>query len=231
MRNIIVFFVLIFAIANIKANDCLVFFPQDIGTVLIYHNYDGKGNLETITHYKVIDKQMTSDGLKINVETKILKSEKDKDPLVSNFDFYCKDGVFYWNMQAFLNPESVKSLKDTGMEVKMEVDDLAFPSSISVDQKLPDGYINFSVKTMFMTMELKTRIYNRTVDAKEIINVKAGSYNAYKISQDAEAKVIMSEVKTKSVSWVAENIGTIKNDSYDEKGKLMGSMELVEIRK
>ncbi len=231
MKKFMLVFVLFLAFHALKASDCTVFFPQDIGTVLVYNNYDDDGDLESIIHYKVVDKKTEAEGLKITVETKSFKDDDDDEPMVTNLDFYCKDGVFYWNMQSSLNAESMKSFKESGAEMKIDANDLAFPSDIHVGQKLPDGNISMKMKTMFMTMEMNVKIYNRSVDAKESIKVKAGTFDCYKISQESQSKVMISEIKIKTISWFAENIGIVKTQTYDDDGDLKSTMELVEIRK
>ncbi len=233
MKNLILIIAMLLAFSAAKSEKCDLYFPQEPGTSLVYHNYDEDGDLTSITVYKITGKEKTADGLKISVELKMYEDEDmdEEDAIVSNMVFYCKDGNFYWDMKAFVNSQSFESLRETDMEIKIDSDDLAFPSDLSVGQELPDGKITMSVKSMFMTMEFTTIIKDRKVEAKESVTTQAGTFNCYKISQITFVKAMMSETEMKSLSWTAENYGIIKSETYDEDGDLQSSMKLVEIKK
>jgi hypothetical protein len=80
---------------------------------------------------------------------------------------------------------------------------------------------NQGVKMMTMTVV----VTNRKVEAVENITVPAGTYECYKITYDIESKM-MFKVQTKAVEWYSMNIGLVKSETYDQKGKLAGSSEL-----
>jgi hypothetical protein len=71
---------------------------------------------------------------------------------------------------------------------------------------------------------------NRKCAAIESVTTPAGTFECYKITQDVEAKAIVKVLAT-DITWLAEGVGVVKSESYDKKGKLMGSSQLTKFEK
>ena len=73
-------------------------------------------------------------------------------------------------------------------------------------------------------------ITNRKVEAIETITTAAGTFDCVKISYDVESKMMFT-IKAKGAEWYALETGLVKSESYDAKGKLTGSQELVKLKR
>lgn len=75
-------------------------------------------------------------------------------------------------------------------------------------------------------MELKFTISNRKVEALEKVSVKAGVFDAYKITYNFQMKSIFTrEIKVNQ--WMAPGIGLEKSENLNARGTVKGGMELV----
>ena len=97
----------------------------------------------------------------------------------------------------------------------------SYPATLSVGQVME---YSFSMKVMGMKT---TTSGKNTVVAQESVTTPAGTFNCYKIESETSSKAMLQTVKAKSVSWIAEGIGTVKTETYDGKNKLQSTMELV----
>jgi hypothetical protein len=86
---------------------------------------------------------------------------------------------------------------------------------------LNDGEVSMAISNQMgmKIMTMSTRLTNRTVEGFEDITTPAGTFKCAKITSDIEAKVMM-KMKLKMVEWISENVGTVRSESRDEKGKL-----------
>jgi hypothetical protein len=65
--------------------------------------------------------------------------------------------------------------------------------------------------------------------AIEDVIVPAGTFKCHKVTQTSTATVMRRTIITKTISWYAPNIGTVKSETYDDKNKLQSSIELVQV--
>ena len=75
-----------------------------------------------------------------------------------------------------------------------------------------------------------TTIYNRKVEAEEEISTKAGTFKCFKISYDILTDA-MIDIKGSAIEWIAKDVGAVRTESYNKKGKLTGYSELVKLEK
>jgi hypothetical protein len=129
-------------------------------------------------------------------------------------------------MERFVPTEMMSAYKD--MEVTMDGDYLEIPADLEVGQNLPDGTISMQVKMAGAGMNLsdiKVNIINRKVEAEESVTTPAGTFNCVKLTYDTETDMkamgMGRKMLFKSTDWLAEGVGVIKTESYDDKGKLM----------
>jgi hypothetical protein len=69
-----------------------------------------------------------------------------------------------------------------------------------------------------MTMNFK--ITDRKVEAIEDITTDAGTFSCYKMSQNTTMNMGFINKTFKSIDWIAENVGSVRSESYNESGKL-----------
>jgi hypothetical protein len=75
-------------------------------------------------------------------------------------------------------------------------------------------------------------MFDGKCEAIEDVTVPAGTFKCHKITQTVATTgyIGRKEVISKTVSWYAPGIGTVKTETYDAKDKLQGSTELVELQ-
>ncbi len=62
-------------------------------------------------------------------------------------------------------------------------------------------------------------IKNRKVDKFEKITTTAGTFDCVKISYDIEMKMLFT-IKASAIQWFAKNVGVVRQENYNKKGKL-----------
>lgn len=210
------------------SQDCTIYIPSDVGTELHYQMTNAKGKIQGIYSQKMIS--IKENGGETIYE--MLQTHKDpKDPnkiiIKDTISFRCKENVFYIDMEKYLNQKQMEGFK--GMEVKITTDDLIYPPNLSPGMTLKDGSISIEIGNGIMNMT--TNILNRKVDAHEDITTAAGTFKCYKISEDVKSKMGFIKVQLHNVAWIVKDIGTIRSESYNKKGKLDTVTELVKIVK
>lgn len=107
-----------------------------------------------------------------------------------------------------------------------------FPKSMYPGQVLQDVSISInSSPTPQFSVEMVSTLTDRKVVAKEKITTEAGSFDCMKISgvRMSSMKIMGMNRKMPSTTeyiWFAPGIGVVKQDDYDEKGKLGTSTQL-----
>ena len=207
-------------------NNCEMYFPTKAGTTFEITNYDKKGKATNVTKHKVI----SNNGTEIKAHASIYAKLKDKEPSTEmDYAVKCEGDEFHFNIGS-MNMAGSSAMQ--GMEMEMEGGFVSIPTNPSVGQELKGGDMTVSMggASMPMAMSIVTTISNRKVDAIEDVTTPAGTFKCIKISEDVEVKTIM-KVKSKSITWFAKGVGMVRSETYNHKGKLMGSSELTQISK
>ncbi len=175
---------------------------------------------------KVIDKQISGGAVSITIQSTFF-DEKGEELMTSDLSMECKDGVFTFDMDQFLNEEMMSGLGD--IEFIIEGDNLEFPAKMSPGDQLKDGIIKLIVPEMSM-MNMTTKVYNRKVEAREKITTEAGTFDCYKITYDVFTDG-MIDFNSKGKEWIAQDVGAVRTETYNKNGKLTGYTELIKLEK
>ena len=220
------FVLIIFFSLNALSQDCTIFIPGDVGTELHYEIKNAKGKLQASFSQKIISiKENAGETVFEMLQTH--KDPKDSENIImqDTIGFRCKGNEFYIDMEKYLNQKQMEGFKN--MEIKLTSDDLMYPSKLSPGMDLKDGSITLEVGGGLMNMT--TSIINRKVEAREKITTPAGSFECYKISEDVKSKVGFIKVNMSNVTWIIQDIGTMRSESYNKRGKLDTVTELIKI--
>lgn len=227
MKKALSLFVLvIFFSLNAFSQDCTIFIPGDVGTELHYEIKNAKGKLQSTYSQKIISiKENGNETVFELLQTH--KDPKDSEKIIiqDTISFRCKGNEFYIDMEKYLNQKQMEGFKN--MEVKLSTDDLMYPSKLSPGMELKDGSISLEIGNGLMNM--KTEIINRKVEALEKITTPAGSFECYRIREEVKSKMGFIKVNMSNVAWIIQDIGTIRSQSFNKKGKLDSVTELVKI--
>ncbi len=107
-----------------------------------------------------------------------------------------------------------------------------FPKSMYPGQVLQDVSVSInSSPTPQLSIEMVSTLTDRKVIAKETVTTEAGSFDCLKISgvRKSSMKIMGMNKKMPSIvehMWFAPGIGVVKQEDYDEKGKLGTSTHL-----
>lgn len=135
------------------------------------------------------------------------------------------------DMKITLNSEGTTSYM-YDMKKSMAIQDVvtmgdisSLPSELKVGQSVPDGKINIKVKSVGASF----LITDRKVVAIEDVTTPAGTFKGYKMEEVQTNKVLVSTKSFRIVTWYAKNIGCVKQEVYDKKGKLLRTLELTSL--
>lgn len=215
---------------NPGPDPCLQFAFFKEGSSSTITSFDGKGKItgSVKTTYEKINQ--IENGKEV-LATSENFDKKGKSMGINNFTMKCINGSLFFDMKMNLSNEQMQAYKN--FEVTVDGVDKEIPSSLNVGDNLRDANITLTVKTKngvampMMGMIIKTT--NRKVEALENINTAGGSWMCYKITEDMEVQTILS-FKLKVTNWFNKQVGVVKTESYDQKGKLAGSTELTEVK-
>ena len=220
MKRLVVIIISIIMIAG-SAFAQNQFFPSKEGLVLLYANLDAKGKVDSYTRQTIKKVEGSGNNLSVTYVGQVLdKNSNPTSDIEIPFTVTITNGVVEWDMKSF-----VSIAPETESLIVIEGDKLRLPSTLSPGDKLDD--VNFTM-TLNMGIRIRTEISltDQQCLAIEDVTVPAGTFKCHKITQTSSATVMRRTTTTKTISWYAPNIGTVKSETYDAKDKLSSSIEL-----
>jgi len=256
MKKTILVFLLGLIYVSLGAQSA-TFIPTKKGVVCTYKYLDAKGKPEIVEGTKEeaflrqtvvdVEKKGKATIVSISCESNQFDNIDYARQIIEdlkNLEFRIEDNVLYADnimakTSAFLSSEFTK-MSSGDMKVDMKIDgrQMQTPLDLSTGQTLPDeevvkSTINMS-GMMSMTFYITTTLKNRKVEAKEDVTTPAGTFNCFKISYDLEVAMDMGMMKQnateKVIEWLSPEIGMIKTERYDEKGKLSSTTLISEVK-
>ena len=230
MKNRKIYFIFIFAfmVAGVAtAQDCGLYFMSK-GMVFGYQNLDAKGKVTGSVRTTCTD--VNKDGAAVIYKVKSEYTDvKNKNQSTHEYNMKCEDDKFYVDMQNFIDAKSMEGFKD--MDVTANSTDMMYPARLSAGQSLPDASITVSAASGGVSLlNLLVNITNRQVIGTESVTVPAGTFECFKITYTVETKMIF-KVNSVVNEYVSLGVGNVKTESFDKKGKLIGSTVLTELKK
>jgi hypothetical protein len=196
------------------------FFVMKPGAVLVYVSKDGKGKISSQTRNTV--KSVTGDksAFAIAYQSEIFdasgKPADAANPVIVNCRAVIKDGLMYLDMkEMFGSIPGLEGVEVTGTPIKI-------PNNLSVDQSIDDASASVRIGFVNCTSVMTA---GKCV-AIEDVTVEAGTFRCYKVSQKFNSRVMGIKSEGVMLSWYSKGSGTIKTETYDNKGKLLSSQEL-----
>jgi hypothetical protein len=180
--------------------------------------YNEKDKVTSVAKSELVSVNELSNGLEAVINEQIL-DEKGKELFGGTFTMRCEGDKFYMDMSDMFNQEGMEGIEDAEVEFTNQY--MEYPTNPVVGQTLPDA--NCTMKITINGMQLSSttiNITNRKVEGNETITTPAGTFNCVKFSEDTEVKAMMMKIKSHSVSYMAKNVGMVKMESFDDKGKL-----------
>lgn len=230
MKNLITLITLLLApVLLLAQTDCKPFVPLKKGAKWELTNYTQKGKETGKTAYELVDVVESGSNTTFTIKTTSF-DKKGKETYTNQFEAYCKDGKFEFDMAFKINAESMQSYQN--MDVSVDASEYVIPSlEAAPGTTLPDGNLKVTVAGGGpLNINITVEVTDRKVEAKEEIKTPAGTFSCIKLSQTISTKTIM-KVQGSSTEWYAEGIGLVRSESYNKAGKLMGYSELTKLEK
>lgn len=228
------------------------FFPTQPGATLYYKYFDANGQPLTDKNkndrwlkYTVVDFSDLQDSAVIQVFVQGIFTQKseaaaNKQATKEKFNqtITYRNGTMYTdNTRLFADVMRAElSERLSGEDAfKMNVSSVSSqPVILKTGQKIPDEKIlntAFSVKAMGkdINMSFSGETKNKTVESIEDITTPAGTFRCYKIVYNviSTSDIVRKKVQTsRKIDWLFPEIGIIKSETYNDKGKLTENMQL-----
>ena len=221
-RLTIVIVALVASLVSLSGQNLDLFFSVTQGDSFTYTIYSPDGEVEY--KYSCTNKEVNGADLSdASVVYEYQFWEGDGKPL------FADEGKM--DMKITLNSEGTTSYM-YDMKKSMAIQDVvtmgdisSLPSELKVGQSVPDGKINIKVKSVGASF----LITDRKVVAIEDVTTPAGTFKGYKMEEVQTNKVLVSNKSFRIVTWYAKNIGCVKQEVYDKKGKLLRTLELTSL--
>ena len=221
-------FLLLFACLQMTAwcqTDCKPYIPVKEGSTWEISNFNAKGKLQGRIVYELEKKSVSGADIIFTVNTTTF-DKKDEEIYSSSFDATCSNGQFDLGMEFKMDGNALQAYQN--MEVEVDASSYEIPDlSQAVGTTLPDGSLTVAVQGP-IPINMKVNITDRIIEAKEQITTPAGSFDCIVLSQTVSTKTVLNVMAT-SKEWYAENIGMVRSESYNKKGKLLGYSELTKM--
>ncbi|PWL40477.1 hypothetical protein DKG77_06615 [Flagellimonas aquimarina] len=210
-------------------SECSKYYPLEDGASFQYTSYNGKGKLQGKTDYTVTNVSDSEGKTSATMQMKY-QDHKGKEVMSSEYGFTCEGDVVKIDFQSLMNQQMMQQF--AAVEIDVTGTDIELPNNLTVGQELADANVNIAADMGGMTMNMNVETINRKVEKKEMVSSPVGEFDCYVIYSENKTKMAMMGNKTfPSRIWLAEGIGMVKQESYNQKGKLTNSMVLTKLEK
>ena len=207
-----------------------IFFPSKVGVVLEYKNYDKKEKETGTTRYTIIE--VTKRGNDKDITYLMEKMELNNAIEFENkMTVHIKDNMIYVDMGKIIKQAILKKKGDIPKGFTISGTDIVTPSNISAGDTLPNSQVDMTIKKGILKINVSMKITDRLVESVANKGVKAGNFEAYKMTSKMEVKAMGIKTNMQTTEWQARGIGMIRSESYDGKGRLESFTELVSIKR
>lgn len=203
--------------------DCRPYVPTNKGATWEITNYNAKGKVQGTVSYELLDKVVSGNDVTFKIKS-VAFDKKGKEVYTNEFEAVCKDGKFDFGMAFKMDGNQLQAYKDMDVQVdasKFEIPDMDAPAGTTLD----DSTLSINVAGGIMPIKMNIEITDRKIGKREDLTTPAGTFDCIVLSQTIYTKMVM-KITASSKEWYSENVGMVRSESYNKKGKLMGYSEL-----
>ena len=194
------------------------FFMNKEGPSLTFENKDAK---KKVTGYSITTvTKVEGDAANGTVSYESMVLDAKKKPLLTKpfaVNIKIENGVVQ------LDPASFAGTLSEGMQVSGG--SMMLPSNLSVGDTFEDYTVNVAIGPIKTTSAFS----GIKVVANETLDIAGTSIECFVIESIVSSKVIGIKSETTQKTWYARNIGVAKQETYDKKGKIFTTQELISI--
>ena len=189
-------------------------------------NFNNKDKLTGTTEIIINERREIEGGVAIQMTQNYI--DEKENAFSSEMNVECINGIIFFDMQDFMDPNVMVGYE--GMEMEVSADKLPFPADALPGDQLEDGVISMVVRDEGVkVITMVVQVYDRKLEAKENIETPAGTFDCMKISYKILSQFGFTKATISMVEWFNTDVGTVRSESYNKKGKLTGYSELQEI--
>jgi len=228
-RYFLLLLLAVFAAPHSQAQStCSTYYPLVDGANLQYTNYNKKGKEEGQMNYTVTN--VSSNGDNVTATMMLEMVDRKGNTYTSDYEIACDGNVVKIDFKSLMNDQMLSQMGDVEMDISGT--DVELPNNLSVGQELPDANMQLKMKMGgAINMNTNVETINRKVEKQESVTTPAGSFECYVLYSETKTKMMMANSTFPSRTWLAEGVGVVKQESYNKKGKLIGSMVLTQYSK
>ena len=214
MKNVFVIICLFLCTAVVAQNNCSQYYATKPGRQLIHKVFDKRDNHSHTTEYNT--EYTSSSGITMNFT---LSDEEGEHITGGVLELGCSNGTTY------LAPESIMTdLLSQYEDIDYTIiagDRLAIPNDLHIGLELPDASASIRIDAQILTANYDIDISDRKVVRREEVVTPAGTYDCYVITYKNRLSGRLVSKTYECTDWIAKNIGTVKQETYKQNGRLM----------
>ncbi len=225
MKNILKILALFLAsVSSLVAQEvCSTYYPLQQGTTFQITSYD-KGDKESaVIDYSV--KDAGSDWALLAYE---MTDKKGKQTATSEYEIRCIDDGIAVDFKSLGAPGIMEQYKD--MEIEVSGTNLFIPNELLEGRELPNAEMLMTINMNPIKLKLNVKITNRRVSGKEKVTTPAGTFDCVLLTYDFESKMGV-KITGSAKQWIAEGVGTVKQQDFNKKGKMISWSQLTGFNK
>ena len=227
MKNILLAVLVLFASIAYAQTDCKPYIPVSEGTTWEMTSYSAKGKVSGKTSYELVKKVESGNGTTFTIASTSYDN-KGKESFSSEFDAFCIDGKFKFDMAFKMDGATMASYENMDIDVDATEFEIP-PMEAAAGTELKDGSLTVNVGSGGMSMfKMVVNVTDRKVEGRESMKTTAGTFDCIRISQRSSTKM-MVKIEASSKEWYAEEVGMVRSESYNKKDKLTGYSELTKL--
>lgn len=213
-------FVFIYCVGFSQSN-CKPYVPITKGTTWEVTSYSPKDKVTGTVTYKLLDVVISENKSVFSIRATTF-DKKGEQTFSSKYEATCVNGNFEFDM-AFMIDGSVMGAYNN-MDVDVDATKFEIPSmDAEAGTVLKDGSLIVKVSSSGVSIfKMAVDVTERKVEAKEEVTTPAGTFYCLKLTQNINTKMGFVKADATSKEWYAENIGIVRSESYNKKGKLTG---------
>lgn len=210
-------------------SDCYPYVPTSKGAKWEITNYSAKGKETGKVANELVDIVKSGNDIKFTIKATSY-DKKGEETFSNTFEAYCKNGKFEFDMAFKMNGEALQAYED--MDIDVDATEFEIPSmDTAPGTLLKDGSLVVDISSNSVHMfKMTVVVTDRKVEAKEEIKTPAGSFDCLKLSQKIKTKMVIG-IEASSIEWYSEEVGMVRSESFNKKGKLTGYSELTKYEK
>ncbi len=206
---------------SLSAQESEPYYCATPGKVLSFNNYDKKEQLSG-SYTMRVDK-CEGDMNNGSVSYTYLFYDEDGKPLFGDKNDVVMDVTIVNGVTSSKMHDMKKASKTQDLFSKGDASHI--PAELKVGMTIKDGYISVHVNNFKSSVSVS----NRKVTEEKDITVEAGTYHCFLVEEDQTNTVLGFDKKFKIKTWYAKNLGNIRQEVYDRKGKLISYQILTKV--